>query len=344
MGVLLVDNFKVNSKFGFYDVFFNDNINISSLGSHYVVDRNVYRSVKKFIDTDNVVLIDATEETKKFENLGPIIESLVLQNLKKDSKVVAIGGGIIQDIVCFIASNYMRGVKWCFIPTTLLSQSDSCIGSKSSINFGNYKNLLGSFTPPNEVYIAKKFLYTLSNLDFKSGLGEILKLYIIGGKDFDLNKISLDNIDKYVYQSLKIKQKFIEEDEFDLGIRNTLNYGHCIGHAIESATNFAIPHGISVSIGMDVVNRFAYDKELIKKSFYDKLREMIFPLYENFKDVQISIDYIFSAQQKDKKNTIEKINLVLPEGEKIKKIGFDNNIKFWNDLKESIKFVLPNAK
>lgn len=344
MGGLLVDNFKINSKSGFYGVFFTDNIDIDSLGSHYIVDKNVYQSVKEFINTDNVVLIDATEEAKKFENIGPIIESLILQNLKRDSKIVAIGGGITQDIVCFIASNYMRGIKWCFIPTTLLAQSDSCIGSKSSINFGNYKNLLGSFTPPNEVYISKKFLYTLTDLDFKSGLGEILKLHIIGKKDFDLNQISLDNIDRYVFQSLKIKQKFIEEDEFDLGIRNILNYGHCVGHAIESATNFAIPHGISVSIGMDVANLFAYDRKLISENFYTKMKEMILPLYKEFKDVKIDIDQVFLAQQKDKKNTAGKINLVLPKDEEIKKIGFDNNIELWNGLKKSLQTVLPNAK
>lgn len=344
MGGLLVDNFKVNSKSGFYDVFFTDNIDMRSLGSHYIVDKNVYQSVKEFINTDNVVLIDATEEAKKFENIGPIIESLVLQNLKRDSKIVAIGGGITQDIVCFIASNYMRGIKWCFIPTTLLAQSDSCIGSKSSINFGNYKNLLGSFTPPNEVYISKKFLYTLNDLDVKSGLGEILKLHIIGGEKLDLNQVSLLNIDKYIFQSLKIKQKFIEEDEFDRGVRNILNYGHCVGHAIESATNFAIPHGISVAIGMDVVNRFSYDRGLISEDFYNELREMISPLYKDFKDAKISIDYVFRAQQKDKKNTVGKVNLVLPEGEEIKKIGFDNRIEFWNSLKESLKFVLSNAE
>lgn len=344
MEVLHVDSFKVNSKSGFYDVFFTDSIDIGSLGSHYIVDKNVYQIVKEFIDTNNIILIDATEEAKKFENIGPVIESLVIQNLKRDSKIVAIGGGITQDIVCFIASNYMRGIKWCFIPTTLLSQSDSCIGSKSSINFGNYKNLLGSFTPPNQVYISKKFLYTLSDLDFKSGLGEILKLHIIGKRQFDLTQISLDNIDEFVFQSLKIKQKFIEEDEFDVGIRNILNYGHCIGHAIESATNFAIPHGISVAIGMDVVNHFAYKKELISKNFYEQLQKMIAFLHKGFEDVKININHVLLAQQKDKKNTVEKINLILPEGQEIKKIGFDNNIEFWNDLKKSLKFVLPNAE
>ena len=184
----------------------------------------------------------------------------------------------------------------------------------------------------------------MNDLDVKSGLGEILKLHIIGGEKLDLNQVSLLNIDKYIFQSLKIKQKFIEEDEFDRGVRNILNYGHCVGHAIESATNFAIPHGISVAIGMDVVNRFSYDRGLISEDFYNELREMISPLYKDFKDAKISIDYVFRAQQKDKKNTVGKVNLVLPEGEEIKKIGFDNRIEFWNSLKESLKFVLSNAE
>lgn len=337
---LFVDNLLIKSNSGDYDVFFNPEIAFNELGTHYIIDKNVYPTVKDSIKNTNIVLIDANEDTKKLENIGTVIEELTLQNFKKDSKLVAIGGGITQDIACFIAATYMRGIKWVFVPTTLLAQADSCIGSKSSINFKNYKNLLGTFTPPNEIYISQKFLFTLNERDVKSGLGEILKLHLIAKKSFDLDLISLKNISEYIFESLKIKQKYIEEDEFDKGIRNILNYGHCIGHAIESATNFEIPHGIAISMGMDIVNRFSCDRGLISEDVYQKMHQMILPLYEDFLQVQIDINDVFLAQKKDKKNTNSNINLILPVGEEIEKMSFPDENEFWIELKTSFNKVL----
>lgn len=330
-----------------YDVTFNNEIKTSNLipnlGTHYVIDRNVLNTmsadlISKMIGK-NIVVIDATEDTKSYLGIEPIISKLVDQNLKRDSTLVAIGGGITQDIVCFIATTFMRGVKWVFIPTTLLAQSDSCIGSKSSINFGPYKNLLGSFTPPNEVYISNQFLDTLDDKDFKSGVGEIIKLLLIGGKKVRSGDITRDNVDRYVYECLMIKKTYIETDEFDKGIRNILNYGHCFGHGIESATNFAIPHGIAVSIGMDVANQLALNEGLISQDRYD---EMSVPLKENYKefsDYNIDLEKVFAAQTKDKKNTGSKINLILPVNTHFEKCGFENTAAFWNKAQNAFSII-----
>jgi 3-dehydroquinate synthase len=307
---------------------------IPSLGTHFVIDKKVYETLPDELKLSlfNVVLIEANEQTKSYQGIEPIIVELLQQNLRRDSTLVAIGGGITQDITCFIAATFMRGIKWAFVPTTLLAQADSCIGSKSSINFNSYKNLLGSFTPPNKIIISQQFLETLPDNDFTSGVGEIAKLLIIAGKNFEFGRVNRTTIFNFTLEALMIKREFIEKDEFDKGIRQILNYGHCIGHGIESATNFVIPHGIAISMGMDVVNRFALNKKLITQERFQHLHNSIAPLYQNFNKVAIQVEKVFYSQTKDKKNTGNKINLVLPVGNKIKKLGFENEKAVWDEL------------
>lgn len=337
-------NFQIKSHSGTYSVEFNNSLIgselLNNLGTHYIIDKNVFphlgESFHRSISTKQILLIDATEETKSYQGIEPIIFSLLDQKLKRDSILVAIGGGITQDITCFIATTFMRGVKWVFVPTTLLAQADSCIGSKSSINFGSYKNLLGSFTPPNKIIISNQFLKSLEEKEINSGIGEIIKLYLIDNKLIDVNTIKSD-LDTHLYQTLQIKKRFIEEDEFDKGIRNILNYGHCFGHAIESATNFKIPHGIAVSMGMDVANQLAYDLELINDIQLGCMRDVLISNYQSYSKVPISMKDVFSALTKDKKNTGSKINIVLPVGETIVKQGFENNQEFWTNAQNSLQ-------
>ena len=337
---LPVLDFEIQSHSGAYQVTFNNELigseTINSLGTHYLIDRNVFPLLGESFYTamagKDVILIDATEDTKSYRGVEPIIQQLIEKKLKRDSVLVAIGGGITQDITCFIATTFMRGIKWVFVPTTLLAQADSCIGSKSSINFGGAKNILGSFTPPNHVIISEQFLTSLDEKDIKSGIGEIIKLYIVNGQMVDSERIRND-LTKHLYATLQIKKRFIEEDEFDKGIRNILNYGHCFGHAIEAATHFAIPHGIAVTIGMDVANRFAYLEKLITQ---EQFTEMRFALYANYLDyikTPIRINDVFAALTKDKKNTGSKINLILPVGNALEKRGFENNNAFWDQAR-----------
>lgn len=338
------NNFEVKSHVGLYHIIFDSNLinnnTIENLGSHFIIDKNVFNLLPEELinnlEKKEVVIIDAIEETKSYQGIEPIITSLLTQNLKRDSVLVAIGGGITQDITCFIATTFMRGIKWTFVPTTVLAQADSCIGSKSSINFGQYKNLLGSFTPPNKIYICDQFLNSLAEKDIQSGIGEIIKLYIINEEIFDSKNITRDNINEHIYNVLMIKKYFIEEDEFDKDIRQILNYGHCIGHGIESATDFGIPHGIAVAMGIDAVNNFAFLNNLINEECYHQYRSIILSIYKEYKDIPISVDRVFKAMKKDKKNTGSKINLILPVHNSIKKIGFENTESFWNDLRNSL--------
>lgn len=342
-------NFTVKSYKLDYSVEFDNNLihsdYINSLGTHFIIDKNVFSLLgNKFhtgVNLNKIVLIDANENTKSYKGIEPIISSLIDINLKRDSKLVAIGGGITQDITCFIANTFMRGIEWTFIPTTLLAQADSCIGSKSSINFGTYKNLLGSFTPPNKVIISNQFLKSLSEREIKSGIGEIIKLYIIDDKIVSYDYV-INNLDKCLFYALQIKKGFIEQDEFDIGIRNILNYGHCFGHAIESASNYNVPHGIAVSIGMDIANKFALNKNLISEFRYNLMKEMLENNYIGYTNIKISNKDIRNALSKDKKNTGNNINIILPVNNDIEKIGFYNSEEFWNCVDSSIKSVLIN--
>jgi 3-dehydroquinate synthase len=285
------------------------------------------------------VIIEATEITKSYTGIEPVIEGLIEHNLKRDSHLVAIGGGITQDITCFIADNFMRGISWSFVPTTLLAQSDSCIGSKSSINFNKHKNILGSFTPPKQVIISNQFLSTLSDAEIRSGVGEIIKLYLVDGLLVDKDTI-LKNLTEHLSNTLQIKKRFIEEDEFDRGIRNILNYGHCFGHAIESATDFAIPHGIAVSMGMDIANKIACQINFIDIDRYNLIHKVLFSNYQGYETIPVSLESTFRALSKDKKNSGNKLNVILPEDHTLIKFGFENNqetLEMFSQLLKSMK-------
>jgi len=344
---LLVHNFIIKSHSGSYEVDFDNTLvesgRICDLGTHYIIDKNVFpllgETFYQKMGSKNVILIDATETTKSYRGIEPIITQLISLGLKRDSTLVAIGGGITQDITCFIATTFMRGIRWVFVPTTLLAQADSCIGSKSSINFGEVKNILGSFTPPNVVIISEKFLETLEEKDIKSGIGEIIKLYIVNGKTVSSEEIR-KNLTVHLYNTLQIKKQYIEEDEFDKGPRNILNYGHCFGHAIESATNFGIPHGIAVTMGMDIANKIALDTGNIDQEMYDTMFKVLITNYQDYKHIPVDSNKVFSALSKDKKNTGSMVNIILPVKGFLRKKGFENNNAFKelaiNALKETV--------
>jgi 3-dehydroquinate synthetase len=293
---------------------------------HFLIDANVARlyqhDLRAILDHPNAITIDATEENKSLERTIPVFERLVLNRIRRDHTLIAIGGGIIQDITCFVASTLLRGVPWSFVPTTLLAQADSCIGSKSSINLGVTKNILGTFYPPRRVFIASRFLETLDPKAVRSGIGEIVKVHAIDGvaafdalaNDFDglfENDVLLR---RYIRAALRIKQRFIEQDEFDRGIRNVFNYGHSFGHAIESATHYAVPHGIAVALGMDLANSLAVKRALLPAIHHARMHGVLRRLYDEYAGLSVSPDAVLSALTKDKKNTRTALGLIFPVG------------------------------
>lgn len=326
------EGLSIKSHKGTYTVHFDDQL-LANVGhlikgqSHFLVDSNVARlyadRLRAILDHPHTLVIEATEQNKSIERTIPVIERLVGNKTRRDHILVAIGGGIVQDITCFIASTLLRGMTWKFVPTTLLAQADSCIGSKSSINLGQIKNILGTFNPPSEIFICADFLETLEDKDVRSGIGEILKVHAIDSAaaydrlaaDYDALRTDRTVLLAYMRQALLIKQRFIELDEFDRGIRNVFNYGHSFGHAIESATDFAVPHGIAVTMGVDMANRIAVLRGLLPEWHYLRMKPALRKNYDAFAATRIPVNTLLSALLKDKKNTISKLVLIFAVGE-----------------------------
>ena len=266
--------------------------------------------------------IDPNEELKSYQGVEPIIDHLISSGFRKNNRLVAIGGGITQDITAFMASILFRGVDWLFCPTTLLAQCDSCIGSKTSINFGKYKNQIGGFYPPAEIIIDLRFLDTLSDLDFRSGMGEMIHYYLVSGeKDFEriLAEYQPSLEDKgilrdLVKHSLEIKKGYIERDEYDTGPRNVFNYGHSFGHAIESLTNYAVPHGIAVSFGMDIANYISVKKGYISEGLRERIRELLEMNWGDVRLGEIDLDRYKATLAKDKKAVGKELRVILTKG------------------------------
>jgi 3-dehydroquinate synthase len=202
----------------------------------------------------------------------------------------------------------------------LLSQGDSCIGGKSSINFGEFKNQLGGFYPPHNIIINTEFLKTLPELQMYSGIGEMAHYFFIDGrKSFDffrdhlLHMGQLD-VKSLIERSLEIKKRMIEIDEFDVGPRRVFNYGHSFGHAIESITNYDIPHGIAVSHGMDISNYVSLTLGYITKKEYSEMYNGLELIHKVKPLPKIAVDDMLSALRRDKKNIGSNLGLVLTRG------------------------------
>ena len=328
----MFESLEISSASGLYEVEF-DQTRFRKLsafiagGTHFILDAKLAKCypeiLKEVIDNPNTVLIDATEYSKEVTRVLPVIEDLLVKGLRREHTIIAIGGGVVQDITCFISSILFRGVNWNFIPTTLVAQAYSCIGSKSSINLGQYKNIIGTFNPPKKILICPMFLETLDKHEVLSGIGEIIKVHTIDGiNSFDAISGAYDNVMSdssvllmFIKKALEIKKKFIELDEFDQGIRNIFNYGHSFGHAIESATQFEIPHGIAVTIGMDMANRIAAWKNLLPERHYGRMHSVLRKNYLSHISTKIPLDKVVAAIKKDKKNTASRLVLIMPVGE-----------------------------
>jgi 3-dehydroquinate synthase len=297
-----------------------------SAREHLIIDARVaklYADVlTPALSSPSVLRVEATEKNKSLERFPDHVTQLLERGVQRDHVLVAVGGGIIQDIVAFLASTLLRGLAWRYYPTTLLAQADSCIGSKSSVNVGRYKNQLGTFTPPSEILISTEVLDTLDEVDVRSGIGEMLKVHIISGWEdtrmiaADYQRILRDKavMTQYIWRSLELKKRKVEIDEFDRNERLVMNYGHSFGHAIESATDYAIPHGIAVTIGMDLANYCSCQLGLIDRAVYEELHDLLMPNYAGCADVEIPEEPFFHALAKDKKNIGQELSLILMHG------------------------------
>ncbi len=345
-------NFKVKSRIHDYEVQFIGKVGKIlkeelRKGDFIIVDNKVktlyFETLEETLKTHSYIGIDATEDQKSYQGIIPIIQYLIDNGFRKNHRLFAIGGGITQDITAFISSIMYRGVRWVFFPTTLLSQGDSCIGSKTSINFGEFKNQVGGFYPPQKIFIYPDFIDTLPESELKSGIGEMLHYFIVAGKnDFNMFKslyqqayTDKEVLAKIISRSLEIKKSYIEIDEFDKKERQVFNYGHSFGHAVESLTHYRVPHGIAVSYGMDMANYISVKMGFIPQQTRDEIREVTENIWSGFEIDKIDLEAFKKALSKDKKNVGKKLGLILNKGYgKIFKNMMEADESFSNWLEE----------
>jgi 3-dehydroquinate synthase len=266
------------------------------------------------------------ETSKTMETALPLIEQLAERGLDRTSRLIALGGGVTGDMVGFIASVYMRSVPYIQIPTTLLAQVDSSIGGKTGIDLSRGKNLVGTFYQPQAVYIDLQFLSTLPEVEFTNGLAEVIKYGIIDDPDLlatietQLSSIrhrDIDNLVTIVAHACKIKKGIVEIDERDMGVRRILNFGHTIGHALESASHYTISHGNAVSVGMVAAARVSEKLNHLSAAERERIEDII--RRAGLRDripVTVEADDIMARMRHDKKKAGDAVHFVL-----LKKIG-----------------------
>ena len=325
-------NLAIKSGIKNYQVNFIDNLKeqIIKLNqkytTHFLIDKNIWKIFKKELtikkNIGSILLFDAREKNKTLKEVHKYVEFLLEKKVQKKHKIIVIGGGLVQDIGSFTAHIIKRGIDWVFIPTTLLSMSDSCIGGKSGINVGKHKNQVGTFHPPIEIYIYSNFIKTLPPEELINGIGEIIKHALIKGGLFfnrlktDLIKIQKNSIiaQEIIYQSLLIKKEIVEEDELDTGIRKLLNYGHTFGHALEGDTKNKIPHGLGVLIGIDMANFISMKRRMLSQLHFEDIHKFI-KNYIPVKKIGISdFDSYMTFLSKDKKVVGKDVYAILSSG------------------------------
>lgn len=260
----------------------------------FIVDRNVWDKFYSFKATDNILLLDAYETNKNITTVLDVITFFTEHKITKGSRIYAIGGGFVQDIVAFACKIYKRGVPWIFVPTTILSQIDSCIGGKTALNHEGYKNILGLFSAPKHIIIDTRFIEKLPLTDVFSGMGELYRLVYTGGKT--------EAIGNYKF-ALSVKKAVVEADEFETYDRMSMNYGHTIGHALEAYFDYRVPHGIGVMIGIIAENKLGNKKlpaslKKLESALFAKITNWDATFLQNLKDID---EGIFPYLLNDKK-------------------------------------------
>ena len=328
------NSFRVRSVPRPYEVIWDEETNpsasISNLiakGSktHLLIDNKIYDLYCKNLQIDEsmVLRIEATEDFKTLNGVVTLIDFLDRNQFTKVETLVVVGGGIIQDVGAFVGACFKRGIPWVYLPTTLLAMCDSCIGGKTGINHHNAKNQIALFSAPWGVIINAGFLKTLDQKNTKSGLGEILKLHITGGKVFLKSYLShihaalsgdLSAYKQLICGALSVKKAIVEEDEFEFNYRKALNYGHTIGHTLEVLSDFRIPHGQAVLIGMIIVNELGRRKGIFSLAENEYLKRLSFELLDErmLKEMQIMpVLGLENLLKKDKKTLGDLLNFVV---------------------------------
>lgn len=304
---------------------------------------------------DRVVKIEATEAKKNLATCESVIQQMKAMGANRDTSVVAVGGGFVQDIATLVSALYMRGISWTYVPTTLMAMMDSCIGGKSSINVGDAKNLIGNFYPPMEILIDLAFVSSLDNAAIASGLSEGVKIcYAKGPSSFaafcafrqGCTDFATPLGAELVAHVLNAKKWFVENDEFDQGPRKLLNFGHTFGHALESATGFAIPHGIAVGVGVLAALCHPLSHQgPNEQRLEEECLSILTPIAKEFNGVFLKFDQptFEKAFLGDKKHSTENFRLVLSQQGTLRLVDVERSQKALNEAVTAMRDALAKV-
>ena len=334
---------NINSKISSYDVIIESGA-ISSVGEivaeklekklesvknmFIITDENVDNYYGEIVENGFVELgfevskyvIAPGENSKNILTLAGIYAEMSEKGITRSDMIVALGGGVVGDLAGFAASTYLRGIEYIQIPTTLLAQVDSSIGGKTAIDISQGKNLVGSFYNPSLVIIDSSVLKSLNTRDLTSGMAEVIKYALIRDRDmYDLllaieNRTHLfEKLDEIIYRCCKIKKDIVEKDQFDKGERMILNFGHTLGHAIETHYKFRkYLHGEAVAIGMIRISEIAAKDGLIEETVVEDIKNVL-SRYGLINKEEISNKELVKYIKKDKKRFGDKFKVALVE-------------------------------
>jgi 3-dehydroquinate synthase len=289
-----------------------------------VVDNNTkshcYSLVKDALPTHSLVEVNAGEESKNLETCTQIWKQLTDLNFDRHSFLLVIGGGVLGDMAGFCAATYKRGINFALVPTTLLAQVDASVGGKLGIDFLHFKNQIGVFQEPVATLVCSSFLKTLPGRELRSGFAEVIKHCIIADKEMwdhiSTKSLMEQDWDLLIAHSVNIKKKITEEDPREQGLRKILNFGHTIGHALEThylAMETRIFHGEAVAMGMIMEGFIASEKGLLSEVELTSICHFISGIFSKnnqpFNNAQV-----VGLMTQDKKNKGDKILMALPNG------------------------------
>ncbi len=284
-----------------------------------ISDANIDRLYGSLLARYETILIGVGETNKTFNTVQNICHQLVELGADRNTFLLGIGGGIVTDITGFVAAIYMRGIKFGFVSTTLLSQVDAGVGGKNGINFDGYKNMIGTFLQPEFVICDISMLSTLPLREFRAGWAEIIKVAIIADKelfeilesvDFDNIKDNSELLSHIIFRSIKIKADIVEQDEHEAGERRKLNLGHTFGHAIEKNST-EMNHGEAVAVGTLIATHVARRLDLINDNDVDRIESLLLRFGFNLES-PVVMSKMLKAIVHDKKAIEGSIGMAFP--------------------------------
>lgn len=280
-----------------------------------VTDHNVLKKYASLLKPFDVVSFEPGEQSKHLETIEGLAEGLVELGVDRTNSLIAFGGGVVGDVAGFLAATYMRGIPFYQVPTSLLAMVDASVGGKTAVDLPSGKNLVGAFHQPEAVIIDPTVLQDLPNDQFRNGMGEVVKHGVLNATLFRwlernadaINQRDVDVLTTMLAKNIKLKASIIAKDEKEQGIRMLVNLGHTFGHALEQLSEYTVPHGEAVAMGM------MYAAHYVKMPDLDRIEQLLysFGLPSRLED-PFTAKQMVKVMQADKKNKGHKITLVLP--------------------------------